>query len=422
MGDAILEPGDPESSYLIETIRPGAAAGCPTSSRRSQATRSPSLTRWVKEGAEFDGPSATETPLASLVDVLADLPKVALKAPAADPVASVAFSPDGRTLAAAVGRRSYFTTSRRARSRPRSATIRGPSRRCGSRPTAGRWSRPAAGRACSASITVWDVARRQKRLDVRGHSDAILAAAVAPDGKTLATAGYDQQILIWDLATGKVVRPLKDHSDAVYGLAFSPDGKTLASCAADRTVKLWDWPTGRRTATLSESTGRALRGGLHARRVARPGRRRRSLDPDVAGRAAGRRSRGSSVRPSPTTRRSCGWPSPRDGTIAGLQRRGPDGQALGPRPAEPRRRRSRAGRLGRRRWPLTPDGRRLALGRYDGSLALWDVGDTGIDRGGLVLREPPALGTVGAAARACAQRVAQPPLAARRRAGQHRSR
>ena len=29
------------------------------------------LTRWVKEGAEFDGPSAAETPLASLVDVLA---------------------------------------------------------------------------------------------------------------------------------------------------------------------------------------------------------------------------------------------------------------------------------------------------------------------------------------------------------------
>src|SRR5262249_17868179 len=99
-----------------------------------------------------------------------------------------------------------------------------------------------------------EVAGRKKRLDLHGHSDAILAAAVAPGGKTLATAGYDKQIRIWDLATGKVVRPLKDHSDAGYGLAFSPDGKALVSCAADRRVKLWDWSTGRRTATLSEST------------------------------------------------------------------------------------------------------------------------------------------------------------------------
>ena len=63
------------------------------------------LTRWVREGAEFDGPSADEAPLAALVDVLADLPKVALKVPAAEAVSSLAFSPDGRLLAAGVGRR-----------------------------------------------------------------------------------------------------------------------------------------------------------------------------------------------------------------------------------------------------------------------------------------------------------------------------
>ncbi len=132
-----------------------------------------------------------------------------------------------------------------------------------------------------------DVAGWKKRLDVRGHSDAILAVAVAPDGKTLATAGYDRQILIWDLAAGKVVRPLKDHSDAVYGLAFSPDGRTLASCAADRTVKLWDWSAGRRTATLSESTAElyAVAFTPDGSRVLAGGRR--SLDPDVAGPGAG---------------------------------------------------------------------------------------------------------------------------------------
>src|SRR4029077_16562493 len=100
--DAILEPGDPESSYLIESVRPGAAIRMPYKQPPLTSDEIATLTRWVKEGAGFGGPSATETPLAALVDVLADLPKVALKVPAADPVSSLSFSPDGRLLAAGV--------------------------------------------------------------------------------------------------------------------------------------------------------------------------------------------------------------------------------------------------------------------------------------------------------------------------------
>ena len=58
--------------------------------------------------------------------------------------------------------------------------------------------------------------------------------------------------------------------------------------------------------------GRALLRGLHARRIARAGRRRRSIDPDVAHRR--RRAAASSARPSRMTRRSSGWRSrPTDG-------------------------------------------------------------------------------------------------------------
>jgi hypothetical protein len=97
------------------------------------------------------------------------------------------------------------------------------------------------------------------------HKDAIYALAFSPDGKTLATAGYDRLIHLWDVPdfSGEPVKgtkktgprlTLKDHSDAVYGLSFHPDGKLLASAGADRAVKVWDAATGKRLYTLGDAT------------------------------------------------------------------------------------------------------------------------------------------------------------------------
>ena len=169
LGDAILEPGDPESQ-LPDRVDPagGAAADAVQAAASDRATRSPLLTRWVKEGATFDGPSAAETPLASLVDVLADLPKVALKVPAADPVASVAFSPDGRLLAAAVGRQ-VIALRRRDGKDGRHAGRSSGAVHVGAVHARRRSLVAAGGRpGLFGSVAVWDVAKRKKRLDVRG--------------------------------------------------------------------------------------------------------------------------------------------------------------------------------------------------------------------------------------------------------------
>ena len=78
--------------------------------------------------------------------------------------------------------------------------------------------------------------------------------ALAPDGKTLATCGYDRLVKLWDVASGKEIRTLRDHSDSVYGISFRPDGKLLASAAADRAVKIWDVATGVRLYSLGDPT------------------------------------------------------------------------------------------------------------------------------------------------------------------------
>ena len=97
-----------------------------------------------------------------------------------------------------------------------------------------------------------------------GHRDVLYAAKFSPDGKTIATAGYDREIKLWDSRSGELLRSMKGHNGAIYDLAFSPDGKVLISGCADETVKLWRVATGKRLNTLSQPEGEVLAVGVTA--------------------------------------------------------------------------------------------------------------------------------------------------------------
>jgi WD40 repeat protein len=84
-----------------------------------------------------------------------------------------------------------------------------------------------------------------------GHADAVLALAFAADGKTLASGGADRLIKLWDPTTGKERLTLQGHTNWVHALSFSPDGKTLASASYDKTIRFWDAATGKLQATLT---------------------------------------------------------------------------------------------------------------------------------------------------------------------------
>ena len=76
------------------------------------------------------------------------------------------------------------------------------------------------------------------------HDDSIRAVALSPDGTTLLTGSQDQSARLWDLRTGKQLgKPLR-HSGEVWAVAYSPDGSTVVTGGKDNTARLWDARTG----------------------------------------------------------------------------------------------------------------------------------------------------------------------------------
>jgi WD40 repeat protein len=87
------------------------------------------------------------------------------------------------------------------------------------------------------NIRLWEPATGKQ---VRTIASAGSCLALSPDGKTLASAGRDRLIHLWDVAGGEEKGQLKGHKHPVKGLAFSPDGKRLASGDAQATIRIWD--------------------------------------------------------------------------------------------------------------------------------------------------------------------------------------
>jgi RNA polymerase sigma factor (sigma-70 family) len=87
---------------------------------------------------------------------------------------------------------------------------------------------------------------------ISGDWGEVEALAFAPDSKSLAFAGKDGKFRLWNARTGDEMRRLDGHSQAIYALSFSPGGKLLASAGADKTIRLWATATGEQIRSLGE--------------------------------------------------------------------------------------------------------------------------------------------------------------------------
>ena len=105
------------------------------------------------------------------------------------------------------------------------------------------------------TIRLWDVQTGEERSTIRGHTENVLSVAFSPDGNTLASGSRDATIRLWDVQTGEERSTIRGHTENVLSVAFSPDGNTLASGSAGGTIRLWDVQTGEERSTLTGHRG-----------------------------------------------------------------------------------------------------------------------------------------------------------------------
>ncbi|MEZ5353125.1 MAG: c-type cytochrome domain-containing protein [Bryobacteraceae bacterium] len=240
--------GNPDESLLYQMVIGKAYPRMPMDGTILADAEAAMLRRWIEAGAR--GPEAGESPPAVRT---APAPLVKPRT-ATKQIFALAWQPAG-TLLAAAGHETVTLID--AASRKTVATLDGfhePVRAVTFSADGRRVA--AAGGECGkrGEARIWDVASRAVTATISGHSDCIYGLAISPDGRILATSSYDKLIKLWDSASGQEMRTLKDHIDAVYALAFTPDGRRLVSGSADRTVKVWNVADGRRLYTFSEAT------------------------------------------------------------------------------------------------------------------------------------------------------------------------
>ncbi|MGL4553957.1 MAG: protein kinase domain-containing protein, partial [Gemmataceae bacterium] len=140
---------------------------------------------------------------------------------------------------------------------------------------------------------VWSLAKRRPMLDLRGLTAQVARARFSRDGKRLAALAQNWEVGVWDLDTGDLLHVLAAPAGILTdnaGIDFSPDGKELAFCAGTQ-ARRWDVASGRETGRWAMPPGMVDRllheektGALIACRVeTRDGKRfpLRNAPPDV---------------------------------------------------------------------------------------------------------------------------------------------
>ena len=88
-------------------------------------------------------------------------------------------------------------------------------------------------------VQLWDAVTGEHKIRLRGHTKTVSSVAYSPDGKTIASGSTDGTLRFWDAVTGKHKTTFTAHTDIV-SVVYSPDGKTIATRSTDGTVLLWE--------------------------------------------------------------------------------------------------------------------------------------------------------------------------------------
>jgi WD40 repeat protein len=105
------------------------------------------------------------------------------------------------------------------------------------------------------SLQLWRVSDGRLLRYLAGHQLWVESVAYSPDGQLLASGSDDHTARLWRAADGSLLRTLEGHTKSVFSVAFSPDGQVLASGSGDGTLRLWRVSDGTLLRTLDGQAG-----------------------------------------------------------------------------------------------------------------------------------------------------------------------
>jgi hypothetical protein len=88
-------------------------------------------------------------------------------------------------------------------------------------------------------VHLWRVSSGREIRTFEGTENYVNSLAFSADGKSLASGNYQGKVFLWEVATGKLRQSLTGHEGQVATLAFAADGRTLVSGSQDTTILVW---------------------------------------------------------------------------------------------------------------------------------------------------------------------------------------
>ena len=101
------------------------------------------------------------------------------------------------------------------------------------------------------TVRLWDVESGREIRTLTAHTKAVKTIAFSPDGTTLASGSYDETVRLWDVESGREHHTLKGHTRSVYDVAFNHDSTMLASASVFDSIRLWEVADGTKIRTIT---------------------------------------------------------------------------------------------------------------------------------------------------------------------------
>jgi WD40 repeat protein len=96
---------------------------------------------------------------------------------------------------------------------------------------------------------IWDLTTGKESLVLRGHRDGVLAVEWSNDGSRIATVSDDRTVRVWSFPAGGLLVNVTGHTSGVLDVDWSPDQSRLITGSRDYKIKLWNSTTGEQLAT-----------------------------------------------------------------------------------------------------------------------------------------------------------------------------